>query len=325
MWEVELSGSEPRGGLGKPDAQCDLLGEGEGWGGMWGLTAGGTPPPPPGPQAHTSPVQLCIGTQGTSSRGLESATGWKRPSGGRSAGLIWGWGHQEPTWTELDSELGGGVPLAVMRAPGLCPVPQASQQRSAQRTGAEVPWAGRAPPQGLGGGRGPTRSPPTARTPRTCGIQHLERAGENLSLLTAFYFCIVTFSTVGYGDVTPKIWPSQLLVVIMICVALVVLPLQVSLRPPPCTGASKARENQVGQEVVTPSQQALLVGAGAGEAKASGARAGGVFSMGDGGLTVLWAGGQCSGARMWPSSLWERLLPTPMEGVVPTPSLCSSA
>ncbi|CAK7291095.1 Potassium channel subfamily T member 1 [Vulpes lagopus] len=60
----------------------------------------------------------------------------------------------------------------------------------------------------------------------TCGIQHLERAGENLSLLTAFYFCIVTFSTVGYGDVTPKIWPSQLLVVIMICVALVVLPLQ---------------------------------------------------------------------------------------------------
>ncbi|XP_016067284.1 PREDICTED: potassium channel subfamily T member 1 [Miniopterus natalensis] len=60
----------------------------------------------------------------------------------------------------------------------------------------------------------------------TCGIQHLERAGESLSLLTSFYFCIVTFSTVGYGDVTPKIWPSQLLVVVMICVALVVLPLQ---------------------------------------------------------------------------------------------------
>lgn len=69
---------------------------------------------------------------------------------------------------------------------------------------------------------------PHSRTCRTCGIQHLERAGGNLSLLTSFYFCIVTFSTVGYGDVTPKIWPSQLLVVIMICVALVVLPLQVS-------------------------------------------------------------------------------------------------
>ncbi|XP_041956743.1 potassium channel subfamily T member 2 isoform X6 [Alosa sapidissima] len=59
-----------------------------------------------------------------------------------------------------------------------------------------------------------------------CGIQHLERAGKNLSLFDSVYFCIVTFSTVGFGDVTPRIWPSQLLVVIMICVALVVLPLQ---------------------------------------------------------------------------------------------------
>jgi len=40
----------------------------------------------------------------------------------------------------------------------------------------------------------------------------------------------VTFSTVGYGDVTPQIWPSQLLVVFLICVALVVLPLQVRKR-----------------------------------------------------------------------------------------------
>ncbi|XP_067868336.1 potassium channel subfamily T member 1 isoform X5 [Heterodontus francisci] len=60
----------------------------------------------------------------------------------------------------------------------------------------------------------------------TCGIQHLERAGDNLTLFNSLYFCIVTFSTVGFGDVTPQIWPSQLLVVIMICVALVVLPLQ---------------------------------------------------------------------------------------------------
>uniref|UniRef100_A0A9J7ZTY3 Potassium channel, subfamily T, member 1 n=1 Tax=Cyprinus carpio carpio TaxID=630221 RepID=A0A9J7ZTY3_CYPCA len=60
-----------------------------------------------------------------------------------------------------------------------------------------------------------------------CGIQHLERAGKkSLSLFNALYFCIVTFSTVGFGDVTPQIWPSQLLVVVMICVALVVLPLQ---------------------------------------------------------------------------------------------------
>ncbi|XP_069379484.1 potassium channel subfamily T member 1-like isoform X6 [Paralichthys olivaceus] len=59
-----------------------------------------------------------------------------------------------------------------------------------------------------------------------CGIQHLERAGKKLTLFDSFYFCIVTFSTVGYGDVTPQILPSKLLVVILICVALVVLPLQ---------------------------------------------------------------------------------------------------
>ncbi|KAI4885497.1 hypothetical protein NFI96_033718, partial [Prochilodus magdalenae] len=59
-----------------------------------------------------------------------------------------------------------------------------------------------------------------------CGIQHLERAGQNLSLFNSVYFCIVTFSTVGFGDVYPKIWASKLLVVIMISVALVVLPVQ---------------------------------------------------------------------------------------------------
>ncbi|XP_052467004.1 potassium channel subfamily T member 2-like isoform X2 [Carassius gibelio] len=59
-----------------------------------------------------------------------------------------------------------------------------------------------------------------------CGVEHLQRAGKKLSVFDSFYFCIVTFSTVGFGDVLPDIWPSKLLVVIMICVALVVLPIQ---------------------------------------------------------------------------------------------------
>uniref|UniRef100_A0A8B9H1B9 Potassium channel, subfamily T, member 2 n=1 Tax=Astyanax mexicanus TaxID=7994 RepID=A0A8B9H1B9_ASTMX len=62
-----------------------------------------------------------------------------------------------------------------------------------------------------------------------CGIQHLERAGKQLSLFDSVYFCIVTFSTVGYGDIYPIIWPSKLLVVIMICVVLLVLPIQASV------------------------------------------------------------------------------------------------
>jgi len=61
------------------------------------------------------------------------------------------------------------------------------------------------------------------------GVEHLQRAGNKLSVFDSFYFCIVTFSTVGFGDVVPDIWPTKLLVVIMIIVALMVLPIQVSL------------------------------------------------------------------------------------------------
>ncbi|KOB73041.1 Uncharacterized protein OBRU01_11412, partial [Operophtera brumata] len=54
-----------------------------------------------------------------------------------------------------------------------------------------------------------------------------KRAGHrHLNLFQATYFVVVTFSTVGYGDFVPDIWPSQLFMVIMIGVALVVLPTQ---------------------------------------------------------------------------------------------------
>uniref|UniRef100_A0A671MWP8 Potassium channel subfamily T member 2-like n=1 Tax=Sinocyclocheilus anshuiensis TaxID=1608454 RepID=A0A671MWP8_9TELE len=59
-----------------------------------------------------------------------------------------------------------------------------------------------------------------------CGVEHLQRAGKKVTVFDSFYFCIVTFSTVGFGDVLPDVWPSKLLVVIMIFVALVVLPIQ---------------------------------------------------------------------------------------------------
>ncbi|EEB19234.1 conserved hypothetical protein [Pediculus humanus corporis] len=60
-----------------------------------------------------------------------------------------------------------------------------------------------------------------------CGIQHFQRAGHrHLNLFQATYYVVVTFSTVGYGDFVPDIWPSQLYMVLMICIALIVLPTQ---------------------------------------------------------------------------------------------------
>uniref|UniRef100_A0A915HPL9 Potassium channel domain-containing protein n=1 Tax=Romanomermis culicivorax TaxID=13658 RepID=A0A915HPL9_ROMCU len=48
----------------------------------------------------------------------------------------------------------------------------------------------------------------------------------NLNLMQSTYFSIVTLSTVGYGDFYPDIWISQLLVIVIICVAFVIVPKQ---------------------------------------------------------------------------------------------------
>ena len=62
-----------------------------------------------------------------------------------------------------------------------------------------------------------------------CGVQHFQRAGHrHFNLFQSCYFVVVTFSTVGYGDYVPDIWPSQLYMVVMIGVALIVLPTQVT-------------------------------------------------------------------------------------------------
>ncbi|GFV97183.1 potassium channel subfamily T member 2 [Trichonephila clavipes] len=53
-----------------------------------------------------------------------------------------------------------------------------------------------------------------------------ESGVEHVNLFASLYFVVVTFSTVGYGDYKPDNWPSQLFMVVMICVALIVLPTQ---------------------------------------------------------------------------------------------------
>ncbi|XP_059158218.1 potassium channel subfamily T member 2-like isoform X3 [Physella acuta] len=59
-----------------------------------------------------------------------------------------------------------------------------------------------------------------------CFIQHIQRASKDtpLTMFESLYFVIVTFSTVGYGDISPDIWLGRLFTIIMICVAFASIP-----------------------------------------------------------------------------------------------------
>jgi hypothetical protein len=48
--------------------------------------------------------------------------------------------------------------------------------------------------------------------------------GKTLTLMESFYFTIITMSTVGYGDITPKTFFGRWIVVFTIVIALVILP-----------------------------------------------------------------------------------------------------
>lgn len=70
-------------------------------------------------------------------------------------------------------------------------------------------------------------SPPSLPHSRVCLLHHIERIDHQqptrISLFDTGWFVLVTLSTVGYGDITPKHWTGKLLVAVFIITALIYL------------------------------------------------------------------------------------------------------
>ncbi|KAF9160445.1 hypothetical protein DFQ26_005503 [Actinomortierella ambigua] len=62
----------------------------------------------------------------------------------------------------------------------------------------------------------------------TCAFMYCEMTfvpgATTLSILDAFYYILITGSTVGYGDITPKSYASKVVIMVFIIVALAILP-----------------------------------------------------------------------------------------------------
>ncbi|XP_055894964.1 potassium channel subfamily T member 2-like isoform X1 [Biomphalaria glabrata] len=62
-----------------------------------------------------------------------------------------------------------------------------------------------------------------------CTIQHIQRGSSsaNFTIFESFYFVVVTFSTVGYGDFSPDTWLGRLFMILTIALAFVFIPSQI--------------------------------------------------------------------------------------------------
>ena len=60
-----------------------------------------------------------------------------------------------------------------------------------------------------------------------CVIHHFERIGGQINIFDTYWFTVVTFSTVGYGDVSPGHWTGKVFMILFIVSALIYLPSKV--------------------------------------------------------------------------------------------------
>ncbi|KAK0069136.1 potassium channel subfamily T member 2, partial [Biomphalaria pfeifferi] len=68
-----------------------------------------------------------------------------------------------------------------------------------------------------------------------CTIQHIQRGSSstNFTIFESFYFVIVMFSTVGYGEFFPDIWLGRLFMILTIALAFVFIPSHVIILKSP--------------------------------------------------------------------------------------------
>ena len=57
-----------------------------------------------------------------------------------------------------------------------------------------------------------------------CFIHHFEHLGDRINLFDSYWLIVISFSTVGYGDIYPTHWTGKLVITFFIGAALVFLP-----------------------------------------------------------------------------------------------------
>ena len=61
-----------------------------------------------------------------------------------------------------------------------------------------------------------------------CFIHHFDRIGDRINLFESYWLTVITFTTVGYGDVVPIHWSGKVIITLFLLVGILYIPPQVS-------------------------------------------------------------------------------------------------